>query len=404
MAPPPRGVGTLLIDKHFGGVFWGKFSSFAGVMIQTLVTSIMAFEATGSALAVAVVNAALHVPQVLFGPWSGAASDRGLAVVQLIVGRALAGVGVAALAIWATLADSIDGWSAIGVIAGTAFVSGIGLAVGGAAMNSLVPQLVTRAEMGIAMSLNTVPLSVARVAGPAFGAFVLAASGEVVALWWAAGGHVLFSLVVLAVRPPGGPRRPRTADGSVRVAWHYVVRRDRTLLRLLLAITFVGFGSEPVFILAPSYADGFGGGATLVGILSASFGVGAAIGLVLTLLLDGRQPHARVASAGFLLMAAGSLACATLPWLVPANVAFGITGLGFTMSMTGASTLLQLRVPEQLRGRVMALWMIGLVGVRPLTALFVGSIADLASDRWAFAATAVVVLMGAWWCRPTRLT
>jgi MFS family permease len=393
----------LLVDPHFGGVFWGKFFSFAGVMIQTLVTSIMAFDATGSALAVALVNAALHAPQVIVGPWSGAAADRGLAVVQIIVGRALCGAGVGALAVWAALAERQDGWSAVAVIAASAAVSGVGLAIGGASMNSLVPQLVTRPELPLAMSLNTVPISVARVAGPVFGAFVLAASGSVAALWCAAAGHVVFAVVVLVVRPPEGPRRPRSAEGSVRAAWSHVVRRDRTLLRLLVAVTFVGFGSEPVFILVPSYAAGFDGGAALVGILSASFGVGAALGLWLSIVLDGRQSHARVACLGFMLMIAGSAACAAMPWLAAAYVAFALTGLGFTLGMAGVSTLLQLRVPDELRGRVMALWMVGLVGVRPVTALYVGTIADLSSDRLAFGATALVMVLGTWWCRPSRL-
>lgn len=397
-------MARLLVDPHFGGVFWGKFFSFAAVMIQTLVTSIMAFEATGSALAVALVNAALYAPQIVVGPWSGAVADRGLAVVQIIVGRVLCGVGVGALAVWAALANRQDGWWAVAVIAASAGVSGVGLAVGGASMNSLVPQLVTRAELPLAMSLNTVPISVARVAGPVFGAFVFASSGAGAALWWAAAGHVVFALVVLVVRPPEGPRRPRSVEGRVRTALTYVVHRDRVLLRLLVAVTFVGFGSEPVFILAPSYADGYGGGATLVGALSASFGVGAALGLGLSIVLDGRQPHSRVATSGFCLMVAGSAACAAMPWLAAGYVAFGLTGLGFTLGMAGVSTLLQLRVPDELRGRVMALWMVGLVGVRPITALFVGSIADLASDRAAFGATALVMLLATWWCRPARLT
>lgn len=395
-----RGIGPLLVDPHFGGVFWGKFCSFAGVMIQTLVTSIMAFEATGSALAVALVNAALYVPQVVIGPWSGAVADRGFAVVQIVVGRAVCSAGVGALAVWAGIAEHQDGWSAVVVIAATAAVSGVGLAIGGASMNSLVPQLVTRSELPLAMSLNTVPISVARVAGPIFGASVLAAFSSSTALWWAAAGHLVFALVVLVVRPPEGPRRPRTPEGSVRTAWSYVVRQDRVLLRLLVAITFVGFGSEPVFILAPSYADGFGGGATLVGVLSASFGLGAALGLWLSIVLDGRQSHANVASFGFVLMVAGSTACAALPWLACAYVAFGLSGLGFTLAMAGVSTQLQLRVPDELRGRVMALWMVGFVGVRPVAAFFVGSIADFSSDRVAFGATAVVVALATWWCRP----
>jgi MFS family permease len=402
--PARRGIGGLLVDPYFGGVFWGKFLSFAGVMIQTLVTSIMAFEATGSALAVALVSAAIYAPQIVVGPWSGAVADRGFAVAQIIVGRAVCGVGVGAMAVWAALADRHDGWSAVAVMAASAAVSGIGLAIGGASMNSLVPQLVTRDELPLAMSLNTVPVSVARVAGPMFGALVLAASGPVAALWSAAAGHVLFAVVVLVIRPPEGPRRARSREGNVRAAWSYVVRRDPVLLRLLVATAFVGFGSEPVFVLAPSYADGFGGGATLVAVLSASFGVGAALGLWLSILLDGRQPHARAAWLGFLLMMAGSAACGALPWLATAYVAFGLTGLGFTLGMAGVSTQLQLRVPNELRGRVMALWMVAFVGVRPVTAMFVGAVAEGASERVAFGATAVVMALAAWWCRPAVLT
>src|SRR6478609_823703 len=84
-----RGVAALLVDPHFGGVFWGKFFSFAAVMVYALVVSILAFQAVGSTLAVALVNAAMFAPQLVLGPWSGAAADRGLGVVQIVAGRAL---------------------------------------------------------------------------------------------------------------------------------------------------------------------------------------------------------------------------------------------------------------------------------------------------------------------------
>jgi len=400
---PPRGIGPLLVDPHFGGVFWGKFLSFAGVTIQTLVTSVMAFDATGSTLAVAVVNAALFVPQIVIGPWSGAVADRGYAVLQLVVGRTVCGVGVAVLAVWSALAERQDGWWAVAVISVTALVSGTGLAIGGASMNSLVPQLVTREELPLAMSLNTVPLSVARVAGPLVGAFALATFGSSTALWWAAIGHAAFALTVLVVRPPEGPRRKRTPEGAVRIAWDHVAHHDRVMLRLLVAITFVAFGAEPVFVLAPSYADGVGGGATLVGLLSAAFGAGAAIGLWLSIVLDGRQSHARVSCLGFALMGLGSALIAALPWLASAYVAVGLTGFGFTLAMAGVTTQLQLRVPDVLRGRVMALWMVGFVGVRPVAAALVGAVADASTVRWGFALTAVVMALCLWWFRPSRL-
>ncbi|MBC9226480.1 MFS transporter [Aeromicrobium sp. zg-636] len=398
----PRNAARLLVDPDFASVFWGKLFGFAGVTIQTLVTSLMAFEATGSAFAVGLVNAALFAPQVLVGPWSGAAADRGWATHQIIAGRLVSAASVGALAVWTATSD-LAGWKAIAVMCAACWVAGTGLAIGGAAMNSLVPQLVARSELPVAMSLNTVPVSVARVAGPALGAYVFASSGAVVALWWAAAGHAVFAIFVLAVRPPGGPRLPRSSAGQVRAAWAYVLHDDRLLLRLLLAVTFIGFGSEPVFILAPTYADGFGGGAALVGSMSASFGVGAALGLVLSFVGESRLPHARTACVGFWLLTAAAAGCAVVQSSALAHVAFAVAGAGFTLAMAGVNTLLQLRIPNELRGRVMAMWMIGLVGARPITALFVGSLADLWSDRIAFGATAVLMAGATWAFRPARI-
>lgn len=399
----PRSVWRLLVDPHFGGVFWGKFASFAAVMVQTLVVSVMAFGATGSSSAVAVATSALFAPQILLGPWSGAVSDRGYAVHQIVVGRLLCAAGALILGGWWSLADDTSGWAAVAVITATAAVSGVGLAVGAAAMNSLVPQLVRHCELPRAMSLNTVPITVARVAGPVVGAFVIAAAGMSWALVWAAVGHVVFVATVLAIRLPAGPRRARGEGGTVRAAVAHVVHGDRVLLRLLVAVSVLALGTEPVFTLAPSFAELFGGGATLVGWFSASFGLGAAVGLALVFALESRTAHSVLIAVGLGVVLAGAVVAALAPvaWVV--HVAFAVNGLGFTLAMSAASTVLQMRVPDELRGRVMGLWLIGFVGLRPVAALLVGVVSDLADVRAGMAVAALVVAAGCWYCRPSRL-
>lgn len=392
-----------MTDPQFGGVFWGKFFSFAGVTVHTLVISVLAFQATGSTLAVAVVNTALYAPQFLLGPWSGAVSDRGWSVVQIVLGRTMCGGGVAALALWLTLAEESSGWTTVGVISASAFLAGVGLAIGSAAMNSLVPQLVTRDEMPLAMTLNTAPLTVARVAGPVVGAWVLAAFGASAALWVAAIGHCIFAAAVALARPDAGPKLPRTSEGSVGVAWRYVRREDRVLLRLLAGVALVGFGSEPVFVLAPSYADHLGGGTVDVGLLSASFGLGAAVGMVAGSWAGGRLSLARVTFAGLALVAVSGVGCALAPGFAAAHVAFAVCGIGFTVAMGALGTLIQLRVPPELRGRVMALWILGLVGVRPFVSGVAGAASDLWSPRVAFAVVAALMALALVWLRPSRL-
>src|SRR5690606_30274134 len=119
-------------------------------------------------------------------------------------------------------------------------------------------------------------------------------------------------------------------------------------------------------------ADELGGGASLVGTLSAVFGVGAAVGMTALALLRGRIGSAVVSSIGMAALAAGSaiLAVAMEPWV--ALTGFAVSGFGFGCAMTGLSTVVQERAPEELRGRIMALWLVGFLGSRPIAAAVLG--------------------------------
>ena len=92
---------------------------------------------------------------------------------------------------------------------------------------------------------------------------------------------------------------------------------------------------------------------------------------------------------------------ATAPAL--ALTGFTLSGLGFGWAMTGLSTVVQERAPEELRGRIMALWLVGFVGSRPIAAALLGGTADLVSLQAAFAAAAALTAVVALWCRPSNL-
>ena len=96
------------------------------------------------------------------------------------------------------------------------------------------------------------------------------------------------------------------------------------------------------------------------------------------------------------------LAVGTAP--VVAMIGFALAGLGFGWAMTGLSTVVQERAPEDLRGRIMALWLVGFVGSRPIAAVLLGGTADLVSVQVAFAVAAVLTAVVVVLCRPSRLT
>lgn len=202
--------------------------------------------------------------------------------------------------------------------------------------------------------------------------------------------------------PAPRPRRDG-ADYRVRAALKYVWR-DKPLLFALLAVTTVGFAADPSITLTPSMADRLGGGTQLVGALSTVFGIGATLGMGALALMRGRMMSGRVSSIGLWVLAAGCGVLAVATVTPVALAGFALAGLGFGWAMTGLSTVVQERAPEELRGRIMALWLVGFLGSRPIAATVLGGTADVLNVYVAFAVAAAAVVAVALLCRPSTLT
>jgi MFS family permease len=395
---PPRGAFRLLMDPAFGSLFWGKMLSAAGVWTHNLVAAVVVFEATGSALMVGLLGVAMFVPQLVLNPLAGKWADRGDPIRQVMIGRIVCLVGSGSLAIWSMLATDPQGLAAALPIIAASGVVGIGFVVGGPAMQSLVPSLLRPGELSIGMNLNTVPLTIARIGGPVLGAFALAHLGPTAAFAASATTHLLFIVMLLAVTFPRPKQHAAGTDYRVSAALRYVWA-DLPLFLMLLGVSIVGFASDPSMTLAPSMAAELGGGTSLVGFLSAAFGIGAAVGLVAQALLSSRVSAGVTASAGLWLMVLGTAGVALSPWTAAVLGCFAVAGVGFSWGMTGLSTLVQSRAPDEYRGRIMSLWLVGFLGSRPIAAALLGSTADLVSVRAAFLVAAAISAVVALLCR-----
>jgi MFS family permease len=398
---PPRSAIGLLTDRQFGSFFAGRLSTSIGVWLHGIVAAIAAFGATHSALAVGLVSVVQFTPQLVLAPLSGKWSDRGDVKRQMLLGRTVSAIGSLALAGW-FLFTSVDGWASVAAVTIASFVVGIGLVVGGPAMQSAVPLLVSRDEIPAAMALNTAPITLGRIAGPALGAIATAGGGYEFAFFLASVANFGFVALVHWITFPAPEGRKEGDVYSVRAALAFV-RADRPTLLILLGVTALGFGSEPTVTLAPPLAAELGGGTPTVGALTSSMGIGAAVGVIVTSWLAERVRHDHFATAGIVLMAIGLGICAAPLGVHAAMGGFGLTGLGFIISVSSLSTLMQIRLPATLRGRVMALWLMGFVGARPIGALLVGALSDGISVRVAFGFTAAIMLGAAVLCRPSRL-
>lgn len=397
----PRTTRSLLLDPVFGPFFGAKLLATAGVWTYNIVAAILVYDITGSTFQVGLVSIAQFAPQLVLAPIAGAVADRWDRRKLLIIGRLgiVAGAGGLAVLLFAVDLEGLPGtWP---ILIGASVV-GIGFAISAPAQNALLTSLVEPKDLALAIALDAVPPTIARAAGPALGAVIAASAGPAVAFALAAATNIAFAMILWRLRIE--PRESMDDDGDRRIRVGVLhLWKDRASALLVLGVAAVSIGADPVITLTPALASSFGGGAHLVGSLASAFGLGTGAAFFFLHRLRARIGLDRTATLGLSLMATGAVATsfAVVPGMAMATLA--IAGVGMTLSLTGFSTMLQQRLPEDVRGRVMALWSIGFLGSRPAAAALHGSIADLVSNQAAFLAAAAAVGAIAWFTRPAVL-
>ncbi len=389
--PQPRTTLQLLTDRTFGPWFAGLLTSNAGNWLFNVTAAVVVFRLSGSALQVGLVSVAQFVPLVVLGPFAGAWLDRFdrrliLLVSQLVSASAATGLALAAVII------GVDAFPGAWPVLLCAFGIGLGQAIAAPALNAVVPALVPDADLESAVALTSLTFNVGRALGPAVSGVLLAVSGPEVAFVANAGSFLVLIVALLVIRTRPRPA-PDAGDRSVREGLRYV-RSDRPALLLLLGVAAVGASADPAITLSPPMAAEFEGGDRLTAAFVSAFGIAAAP----TSLMAGRLTRARggrrIAAAGGLITATGLVTVALSPVAWVAVLGFGLTGSGFVLGVTGFTTLLQRRVPDQLRGRVFALWSVAFLGNRPLVAAIDGAASDAFGPRWAMLFAIAVALAG----------
>jgi MFS family permease len=398
---PARGSLQLLVDPVFGPFFAAKLLSSAGNWIYNIVAAILMFELTGSALMVGMVSVAQFGPQLALAPLAGAMADRGDRRRQLVAGKLLVAGASGGLATWIWLAG-VEGLPGPWPIMAAAFVVGLGFVLFGTAQNALIPSLVGPGELAPAIALNAVPPTFARAGGPAIGALVATTVGPAAAFAITAVTSLLFALVMLTLDVRTRANDSGGADRRIRVGVQHLTR-DRRILPLLIGIAAVGIGTDPAITLMPSLSAGFGAGASMVGLFTSAFGVGTGAAFLVLTPLRRRLGLSRLGPAGLLTLSVGMAATGMSPTPTIAVITLVVAGSGMTVALTSLTTQLQEWAPDEIRGRIMALWSMAFLGSRPIAAAINGAVADATTPAMAFLLVAVIAAAAAWRCRPSML-
>jgi len=368
----PAAAVALIRQRNFGPYFAGNALSASGTWFQNLAASLLVYRLTHSVLLLGVLNFCQFAPVTLLAPWAGSAADRYDRRRLLFVTQTSAALLAATLAVlaWSGLAEA---W----VVILFALALGVTSATSIPSQQALVASLVERKELPTAVALNSMTFNLARAVGPVLAAASVKYLGIPASFLLNGLSYLVFVAALVVIRPR---RQETAARGASRLRDAIgLLREDPRLLAFLIVVAAVGFASDPVNTLAPAFGHEFGYHDTVAGIIIGAFGAGA---VTAALFVAGRVAGSRRRLALTLAMlGCGVIAFALSPWL-PLGLGFlYLAGFGYLASNTSATTRLQLGVSEAQRGRMMALWGVAFLGLRPVASLADGSIAAVAGVR-----------------------
>ncbi|MDQ3874402.1 MAG: MFS transporter [Actinomycetota bacterium] len=380
----PLAAARLVRTRNFGPYFVGNAVSASGTWFHNLAAAILVYRLTGSEVLLGVLNFGQFLPVLVLAPWAGAAADRfdrrRLVLVTQLVATALA--ATLALLAWTAAATPA-------VVILFSLALGVTSAFAAPAAQALITSLVAADDLASAVGLNSMTYNIARAVGPALAAATVATLGIPEAFALNSISYLALVAGLLVVRPRRAERARRTAlADSLRL-----LRSEPRLAAFLVVVALVGFASDPINTLAPAFAGEFGRPDTYAGLVIGVFGAGAVFAAIV---LAGRVTGSRRRLAVTLaLLGGGVVLFAITPWLPLALGVLFAAGFGYLASNTSATSQLLLGVEEDQRGRMMALWTVAFLGLRPFASLVDGLIANVYGVRAAGIALALPALAAA---------
>jgi MFS family permease len=377
--------------RNFKLFYGGQFISLTGNYIQTVAQAWLVYRLTGSAALLGLVAFSGQIAVFVLAPISGVVADsksrRGILFATQLAPMVL----TFTLALL-TLTGRVQVWHVFTIAALLGVVNAFDFPI----RQAFVAELVNKEDLMSAVTLNSSMINSARTIGPGIGGLLVASIGEGWCFLANALSYVAVILGLLMIKTESKPRKPaQHIRAGIAEAFNFARHTGPVgaLLILLGLISFMGLRYE---ILMPVYArEMLHGGPREFGLLMGASGVGAILGsLVLATLGNVRSLGDWVgfAAAGF----GGSLILLSKShsfWL--SLVAMLLIGFTMVTQLDASNTLVQRIVPDELRGRVMAIWVMMLSGLAPFGSLLVGFLAQHFSARRTLAAGGVACIMGA---------
>lgn len=363
-------------------LFWtGQAISLIGTWMQNIAQAWLVLELTKSAFWLGVVSALQFTPMLLFSFYAGTLIDRWSKRKILLWTQTISAILALILAVDVQL-HTVAFWHVLIL----ATLLGLTNTMDAPTRQSFMIELVGKQDLMNAIVLNSSIFNGARIIGPSIAGFVISVLG-IDLCFYLNGlsfipviiGIAMIRLVNQTTTPLSSPSVPPRVWDEIKEGLRYVIKTPMILAPILL-MAVINIFALNFNVLIPLYARNiFKIGAAGFGFLMSANGVGAIIGSIILAARSGQ--HKTTPKPKTLVMAAGAL-CLFELMIVPVNnqflAYFLLILVGFSMITfsTTTNSLIQIRTPDNLRGRVMSIYTFVFMGLSPFGSFLSGWAAD----------------------------
>ena len=362
--------------RNYRLYFFSQIVSFSGTWMQSIAQAWLVLELTGSGTALGAVVAMQFLPTLLLAPWGGVIADRFNKRKLIVITQSTAGLLALTLGVL-TITGAVELWMVYVIAAGFGAVT----ALDNPSRQTFVMEMVGPADIANAVTLNSVVVNAARAIGPAIGGVIIATAGVGLCFIFNAVSYGAVIIAMLLIRTselhPSArtPKAPGQLRDGFRYAWNTPVLR--TTLVMLVVIGTLTYEFTTTLPLLSEFT--FGAGSSGLAAMSALMGLGAVVG-GLVVAASGPPTMRRLV---FVAAAFGGtvIVVSLLPTIVLVYAMMPIVGAASVAMISLSNATLQLNSDPKLRGRVMALFSMALIGSSPIGGPLVGWIGEHSSAR-----------------------
>jgi MFS family permease len=394
-----RELGAVLFTGPFRAVrhedfrrfLTGQGISLVGTWMQSIAQGWLVLELTRSAFAVGFTSTLATLPILFFTLYGGVVADRVdkrrfimlLQFIMLVEAAVLAAL---------TLTNQVT----VEWIWVLALIFGLATAFEVPARQAFLVELVPAEDLVSAAAVNSTTYNLARVVGPAIAGIVVAVAGPGAAFSLNALSYVAVLIGLSRIRTPHIPKET-TSRPSVFTGLRFIQSRPVLAALSWQMVTLTVLSGSFIPILAVYAREVLRVGSRGYGALTAAVGLGAVLGAVLIGGVGTRlaRPRAAVIGATTLSIAVIGLALSRNVWI--SLLLLALAGAAMATQGIATATSLQLAAPNDLRGRVMAVYSFVVLGLAPLGAFQAGWVAEHLGAAWSIGLSGVAALFGTAW-------